>query len=140
MKPCVDHGQRGDEHGYGRVVVAGVRVPIHRFLYCVANGVELDAVGEQLTLHACDNPRCIEPSHLRLGTHDENMADMSQRRRHRNSTLSPAAVADIRANCKPGKVGDHQTNPAGLRAFAKKYGINHRSVRNVLAGVSYRHE
>jgi hypothetical protein len=37
-----------------------------------------------MLLHSCDNPRCINPNHLRPGTAADNSKDMVRRRRHRS--------------------------------------------------------
>jgi hypothetical protein len=52
---------------------------VHRLSYVVFKGEIPDGF---CVLHSCDNKKCIEPSHLRLGTKKENSKDMVDRKRH----------------------------------------------------------
>lgn len=73
----------------------------HRVAYEVFNGV---SPGEMDVLHSCDNPRCVNPMHLSLGTHDTNMKDMARKGRsykvrgedHHNSKLDNVKAFEIR--------------------------------------------
>ena len=42
--------------------------------------IVMNAPIDKDVLHLCDNPNCINPSHLRLGTHKQNMQEMRERR------------------------------------------------------------
>lgn len=53
----------------------------HRLAYCVANGVKLSDIKGKLVRHTCDNPPCVEPEHLVLGTQKDNIQDCSIRGR-----------------------------------------------------------
>lgn len=62
----------GRVNGYGRFNIDGKQIGAHRVSYELAHGsipAGLDI------LHACDNPGCVNPAHLRPGTQLENMHD-----------------------------------------------------------------
>jgi hypothetical protein len=60
----------------------------HRVSYAYYNGVD---PGELSVMHTCDDPGCINPSHLELGTHAENMQDMVSKGRSTAGEANPGS-------------------------------------------------
>jgi hypothetical protein len=65
--------------GYGMTAFRGRSRPTHRLMYLVTKGPI--PPGMQV-LHKCDNPPCLNPQHLEIGTGQENMRQSVQRGRH----------------------------------------------------------
>ena len=65
--------------GYGKFSVARSKwVEAHRVSYLIEHGSIPD---EMFVLHKCDNPKCVRPSHLFLGTQEDNVNDCIEKGR-----------------------------------------------------------
>lgn len=80
--------------GYGRTSFRGKVVGSHRLSFQLKNGFINDRT--KFVCHTCDNPMCINPKHLWLGTHSENMDDMMRKNRGSISRLSQEQKDDIK--------------------------------------------
>lgn len=69
----------------------------HRIVWSLVNGLIPDEI---FVLHKCDNPSCVNPGHLFLGTQVDNMRDKMEKGRHRwgsgNAKLTSKQVKAIR--------------------------------------------
>lgn len=82
-----------------------VRTYAHRVAYVLANG---DISGDMEVMHRCDVPGCVNPDHLTLGTHRDNMRDRMAKGRAAKvkpslRVISPEDVIAIRRNDRPAR-------------------------------------
>lgn len=87
--------------------------------------------------HSCDNRACVNPAHLFLGSHDENMKDMARKGRgksgrrpgqkHGTVKLNDDLVLAIRADCR------------SQRVIAKELGVCQQTISNVKLGKVWGH-
>ncbi len=113
--------------GYGTMWLQGKMRRANRIAYFLKTG-KWPALLH--VLHSCDNPACCNPAHLRLGTHNDNMTDMSARGRipfgadHYNAKLTEKEVLEIREELKNPYRGQ-------VTALAKKYKVSQPVISRV---------
>lgn len=82
-------GTVGQRYGYGQIRIGNVLWAAHRLSYTVHFGEVPEGL---FVLHRCDNRKCTNPSHLFLGTLQDNVADMVAKGRNCRGERSAQAV------------------------------------------------
>ena len=134
-KDCwVWKGSTKPRNGYGHFVSQGKDWNAHRFSWTLHNGPIPDGMH---VLHTCDVPACVNPAHLRLGTHKENMDDMTKKGRRviaSRPKLTEDEVRQIRREFK--WISQRKSNSGEL---AKRYKVETITIVNAALGRTWSH-
>lgn len=146
---CWPWTTKHDGDGYGVMSVRYHPVRMHRMSWSLAHQ-RLIPQG-MVVMHKCDNPICVNPSHLHLGTAGDNTRDMfakgreSRGDRHwtrlhpekmfrgeanHNARLTTMAVRDIRERTAQG---------AHRSELAREYGVTRQTIKQVVLRKSWAH-
>jgi hypothetical protein len=123
--------------GYGAAKGLPFGTMVHRVSWSIANGGRAIPRG-MVIRHRCDQRACVNPAHLLLGTHADNMRDRDERGRNRQ----PRGVGHYRAILTPAIVlAIRQRHSAGesTTVIASALGLSGTVVRGVTSGRNWRH-
>ena len=114
-----------NDTGYPVVKLGKILKRVHREIYYLANPY---ADRNLIVTHDCDNPKCVNIAHLRLGTPKSNRDECVGRGRSRWGVLGMQAAREIRA----------LASCVTVRELCRRYGVWHMSIRNVIYGKTYK--
>jgi hypothetical protein len=119
--------------GYGVFSICGVAKGAHRVSYAMANpGIDVltmqsEPLKATYVLHSCDNPSCVNPAHLRLGSAGDNTGDAKSRNRFPlviQSDLTREIILEVR---------EKATDWDGMCDMMKKHKLNQPVVLDIVA-------
>lgn len=137
---CISYGAKDDcwlwtgsvnNMGYGIASYGGHGRAAHRLIYELLIGpvpADLDCC------HICDNPRCVRPDHMFIGTRKDNMQDAASKGRLRRGDRCPSAVlteATVRQALASFRAGRR------ICDIARDHGVNYKLMHSALRGPSW---
>lgn len=151
--PCRLSTYTKNEHGYGMVNVGGKARRVHIEAYKALVGPVAPGLS---VMHLCNVPACFEPTHLKVGTHKENLAYMAYcgrstrgMRKPQPPTKKPRAISTYArgAAVKGSRLTELQVVEIrrlhmfgrSLRALAREFGVNNVTVWNVVHRRTWTH-
>lgn len=120
------------DNGYGQVTIDAITQLAHRVSYALLVG----SCEGKFLLHRCDNPRCVNPTHLVPGTAQDNSDDCVAKGRQAKGSmfshakLTEADVKQIRINLSRGETGKQQ---------AIKYGVAESLISKIRNYQNWKH-
>jgi hypothetical protein len=136
---CMEPNIAYHKNGYPYLLVDRKAQKVSRLLmpFLMANPVDITGLEVR---HTCHNPRCINPEHLLLGTHAENMKDMSDAGRSskdgRPGESNPRHVLDWEQVFEIR--GLYATGQYSQYTIARRYGIARSTVAQIISNRSWK--
>ena len=120
--------------GYGHIHIGDKTVYVHRYAWELANG---PIPAGMSVCHRCDVRICVNPDHLFLGTHVDNMADMVEKDRQArgstngNARLTETQVMEICAR--------HAAGGTTYRSLAREFGVGKSTISRIVHRTNWTH-
>jgi hypothetical protein len=114
--------------GYGMIRDGKSMRTAHRVSYEEHNNTSIPA--NLVVMHSCDNPSCVNPAHLSIGTRKQNTIDMFNKGRHRPFGWVPGAPG-LRTGVKlPKVICEHCKRLVATNAYVRYHGdkCKHKTV------------
>ena len=122
-----------DRHGYGRFGAETARsIGAHRYSYALHNGPFQKSL---FVCHKCDNPKCVNPDHLFLGAHQDNMDDMKKKGRGRGLKGEQSPMAKL---TEDDVIAIRKDNDS-YRKIAEKHGVSTSLIGHIKNRRQWRH-
>ena len=124
--------------GYGAFRLQGRTLGAHRASWVLMNG---PIPAGLFVCHHCDNPACVRPDHLFLGTNADNVADMVAKGRQRDP-IGMKGSAHPRAKVSERDVLEIRRRAMGgdpRSALASEFGISASSLEHIISRRTWRH-
>ena len=123
-----------DSNGYGRLNVSGRPILASRTSYLLHYG---NIPGGSYVCHKCDNPACVNPEHLFLGTQADNVADMHAKGRQRKRGIP--GMSHHAAKLTDDIVRHIRSSDASDAALSKELGVSRATVHAVRNNRTWTH-
>lgn len=141
MSECMVWNGPTNRGGYGRKRIKGKDVLLHRMAYEWANGPIPDGM---CVCHTCDNPPCVNPDHLWLGTRSENTLDRIGKGRTHIFESSHYKMLASRSHESRRILGESEvrairSDKRKQRLIAEDYGISQQHVSDIRLKKRYAH-
>ena len=138
---CIDHNRTKSlaPDGYALVTRPRARstaVGLHRLVYCEAHNLQLEDIAGKVIRHTCDNPRCINPEHLIIGTMADNNRDRALRGRSAKKVPSRRTFTEEQIQAIRSRYKKH-SKVDGAPAIAREYGVHHTTIHYIIKGKLY---
>ena len=116
--------------GYGRFRVGKKFISPHRLSFELFTGQNPK---DKVICHTCDNPRCVNPKHLFVGTQKDNMMDCASKGRNAltKAKLTEQDVRDIRT--------EYNLGTTTYVELAKKYNVRKNAIGLIIRGETWSH-
>jgi hypothetical protein len=108
------------KNGYGQFALDGTMTGAHRASYLLHVGPIPEGAH---VLHICDNKQCVNPAHLRAGTHKQNMQEASERDRFAIRKTMYKGIDNPRSKLTEDQVRSIRNDPRDTREIAAHYGL-----------------
>lgn len=126
-EPCWEWIGSTLKWGYGQVSINGLKGLAHRVSWIIFNG---EIPNKLWVLHKCDNPKCVNPKHLFLGTSQDNVDDRNKKNRQASgdkvgtSKLSKEEVSEIKRL--------HSTGNYTQKELSEIYGVSGANISYII--------
>ena len=125
---------RGAKKQYGSIKIDGKSVAAHRFSWEIYNGSKVP--DGMIVMHNCDNPRCVNPDHLCIGTTQDNSDDKVKKNRQAKGLSFVNRKAANGSRNGLAKLTENQAkeifnNTNSQRKIAERYGVSQTVIHNI---------